>query len=163
MRSNGKGYRQLLAAPDRCKIDGAQVARRVEVDAGLVRAAQHDAAHTGVGDPVSRIDAVIYRRGDIGRAIIGMLQVSGHFGEISVRAREYDFLHRGFILLQFDQFGFELEAALDLGEEFVGRDAERLGEATAAGGHVADERDAGIAGLLEPDSLRISVQELCDF
>ena len=77
MRADHKSDRHRLAGRGARLIDRAQIARRIQIDAGLGAAAQHQAADADIGEAGLRIDHEIGRRRDVGRAVGAVLQMHG--------------------------------------------------------------------------------------
>ena len=84
--ADGEADRQILTARGTCLVDRLEIARRDQIDPGLVAAAQHQSAAPGIGPAIHRIDRVIERGGDVGRAIEAMLEVDRKPREIGVLA-----------------------------------------------------------------------------
>ena len=94
MRADDEAHRQRLAGGGARLVDRAQIARRHQVDAGLVAAAQHQPAHAHIGPCGLGIDDVVDRGGDVGPAVGAMAEMHRQRGEIGVVAGEHDLLHR---------------------------------------------------------------------
>ena len=75
MRADRIGDRHRLLAGGAVEIDGAHVARRDQIDAGLPRAAQHDAAAADIGEAGAGKQRVIDAGGNIRRAVGAVLQM----------------------------------------------------------------------------------------
>ena len=87
MQADHESDRQRLAGRRARLVDRAQVARRVEIDAGLLAPAQHQPADADIGQAGLRIDDEIGRGRDIGRAVGAVLQMHRQRGEVGVVRR----------------------------------------------------------------------------
>ena len=139
MRADHERDRHRLAGRGARLVDRAQVARRVEVDAGLGAAAQHQAADADIGEAGLRIDHEIGRRRNIGRAVGAVLEMHGQRGEVGVGAGQHDLLRRRLGARDLDDLRLVAHAPLDLAQQLVRRDAEGARDPRAAAGDVADE------------------------
>ena len=83
MRADDEADRQRFAARRARLIDRAQIARRDEVDAGLVPAAQHQPAHADIG-LAGAGRRVVDRRRNIGRAVEAVLEMDRQRREVGV-------------------------------------------------------------------------------
>ena len=160
MRADHERDRHRLAGGGARLIDRAQVARRVEIDAGLGAAAQHQAADADIGEAGLRIDDEIGRRRDIGRAVGAVLEMHGQRGEIGVGAGQHDLLRRRLGARDLDDLGLVAHALLDFAQQLARRDAEGARDARAAAGDAADQLLALGPGRLEQHRARISFQRL---
>ena len=94
MRADRVSDRHRLVARGGLEIDGAHVARRDQVDAGLPRPAQHDAAAADIGEPGAGKQREVDAGGNIRRAVGAVLQMHRQRAEIGVVALEHHLLHR---------------------------------------------------------------------
>ena len=156
MRADDERHGELLASGARRHVDGAQIARRIEIDAGFLPAAQHQAAKARIGHAGRRIDHVVDGR-HVGRAVGGVLQVHGKLGEVGVRAGQHNFLNRRIGLLQFDEFRRAADASLHLQRDLARLDPEGFRQTIAAGYHVADHFHLFVADVAEPHGLAVAV------
>jgi hypothetical protein len=152
--------RQSFAAAEAREIDRAQIAGGNEVDAGLRAAAQHQAAQPHIGPAGGAVEREVDGRGDVGAAILAVLQMHRKLGEVDVGSgRDYR-LHRRLFAGDLDQLGLAAQAAQDFRQELRSRHAERRGKARSARQNVASERET--AGRLEQHRLRVRLQRLRD-
>ena len=94
MRADRVGDRHRLVACGGFQINGAHVARRDQIDTGLPRAAQHDAAAAHVGVAGVGKHRIVDAGGNVRRAVGAVLQVHRQRGEIGIVVFEHDLLHR---------------------------------------------------------------------
>ena len=132
MRADHEAHRHRLAGGRARLIDRAQIARRVEVDAGFRAAAQHQPADADIGPAGLRIDHEVGRRRDIGRAVGAVLEMDGQRGQVGVVAGQHDLLRRRFGARDFDDLRLVAQAPLDFPQQLVRRDAEGARDAAAA-------------------------------
>jgi len=158
MRADDEAHRQSLAARLRRDVDRAQIARRVEIDAGLALAAQHQAPQPRIDEAGLRIDREIDRGRDIGAAILPMLQMDGQGGDIDLIAGQHHLLHRRSLRWNLDDLALARDAAHQLVDQLLGRHAEGAREPAAIGIDIAGELGGFGAGLLEPHRLGIAAQ-----
>ncbi len=158
MGADDHAERQPLAAPERGEIDRAQIARGDEIDAGGGAAAQHQPAQPDIGEAGRGIAGEVHGGGNVGGAVLAVLEVDRKPGQVDVRAAQHHLLHRRPVDL--DQFRRELKPTQDLGQELLPIDAEGPRHARAAREQIADERRA--AGLLEQHGLRVGLERARD-
>ncbi len=94
MRADGESHRRWFILCGAFKIDRAHVTRRNQVDAGLSRPAQHDAATADIGESGSGDQRIIDAAGNIRCPIFGMLQMRGQCAEVGFVVFEDDLLNR---------------------------------------------------------------------
>ena len=160
MRADHECDRHRLARRGARLIDRAQVARRVEVDAGLGAAAQHQAADAHIGEAGLRVDDEVGGRRDIGRAVGAVLEMHGQRGEIGVGAGQHDLLRRRLGARDLDDLGLVAHPLLELAQQLARGDAEGARDPRAAAGDTADQLLALGSGRLEQHRARISFQRL---
>ena len=158
VRADHVGDRRLLALRHRFEKDRARVARRDHVDAGGARAAQHDAAAADVG--VAGVAELhdVEAGGDIGRAVLAVLQMHRQRAEIGVLALQHHLLHRRV-------GGRDLHRLVRIGEPLGDRrqqarlvGVERQRQPLARAHDVADQFGLLRPDRLEPGRARIAVE-----
>ncbi len=162
VRANDESDRQPPSLLHRRLVERAQVGRRIEIDAGLAPAAQHQAAHADVGPAVRGIDDEIDRGGNVGATVHAVLQVDRQRRQVRLVACQHDFLGRCRLPRHLDHLRRCVQAAKHFGEQLVGRRAEGARQAGAAAHDVADELRAFPAHALEEHRLRIALERRGD-
>ena len=162
VRADHVGHRQRLLARHRLKIDGAQIARRDQVDAGLARPAQHDAAAADIG--AARIAELrkIEAGGYIGRTVRAVLQVYRQAAEIRLIVAMHDPLDRRIRRRQLDRRDGIGEALLQHRQKVALFRFERQRQPAPRTHDIAGEFSLLRAGRLEPGGARVAVEHGSD-
>ena len=106
--------------------------------------------------PVAGIAREVHAGGDVGAAVLAVLQMHRQLGEVDVGAGHHHLLHRRLVAAHLDEFRLGAQPAQDFRQQLLRRGAERLGEARAARERIADQRMA--AGVLEQHRLGIAFE-----
>ncbi len=130
------------------EIDGAHIARRDQVDAGLPRSAQHDAAAAHIGEAGAGKQRVVDAGGNVGRAVGGVLQMYRQLAQVGIVVLEHDLLHRRLLRRHFDGRMQAVEPRREGGQQTALVGVERAGEPRPRGHHIADQ-----LGLFRPRRL----------
>ena len=158
MRADRVGDRHRLVAGGAFEINGAHVAWRDQVDAGVAFAAQHDAAAAHIGEARAGKQCVIDAGGNVRCAVGAMLQMHRQRGEVSFVLLEHDLLHRRLLRRHPDGRLQAIEALVDRAQKIALVGAERGGEPLARAHDVADQFGFLGSRRLEQHRPRIAVQ-----
>ena len=158
MRADREADRQPLAALEAGEIDVLQVGGVGQVGAHGVAAAQHQPAAADIGLAGRRVGGEVDARGDVGAAVLLMLDVERQAGEVDVVAPPDRLMHRRLRRRHLQHRLRIGHAAHELVRDVALRHAQRRGEPLAAAG---DRRDH--LALLRPDPLEMGgLRRRCD-
>ena len=158
MRADRVGDRHLLLARRGIEIDRAHVARRDQVDAGLARPAQHDAAATHIGEAGVGKQRVVDARGDVRRAVGAVLQMRRQRAQVRLVALEHDLLHRRLLRRHFRRRQRLRQPLLQRAEQAALVGIERKRQPPTRTHDVADKLGLLRSGGLEQRCLWIAVE-----
>ena len=158
MQADRVGDRQWLLARDRVEIDGAQIARRDEVDAGLARAAQHDAAASDIGEAAAWEQREIEAGGNIGRTVLPVLDMRRQRAEVGGIAGKHDLVNGRLLRRHLDRRLRPLQPLLQRGEQAASHPCRARAPAVAATHRIADELRPLGARRGEQDGARIALE-----
>jgi hypothetical protein len=130
MRADRIGDRHRLLLGGGFEINGAHVARRDQVDAGLARSAQHDAAAAHIGEAGAGKQRVVDAGGNVRRAVGGMLQVYRQLAQVGVVVLEHDLLYRRLLRRHLDRRMQAIESLVQRAQQAALVGVERGGKAS---------------------------------
>jgi hypothetical protein len=155
MRADREVYGQVLAARDRLHEYAAQVRHLCEIRAHGRARAQHQPSAADIAPPIDRIDRIVDRGGNVGRAVVLVLHMEREPGEVDGLAGENHLLHGRLALRNLKRFLRILHPAGVLGGERAHiTKAESCRQATAAAANSADDLESLRPGILEQGRLR---------
>ncbi len=158
MAAHRERHRQPLAFGHAGLIERAQIAGRVEIDAGGARPPQHQPPAADIGEAVLRVAGVIDAGGNIGRAVEPVLHVHRQRCEIGVVAGQHHLVHGRLARGDLDRGDRMLQAfPQHCGKSgFIGVECRR--QAPACAHDVADELGSLRPDRAKPHCVRIAVE-----
>ena len=129
MRAEHEAHRRGLSRRGVGQVDRLQVARRDEIDAGLVLGAQHQPAQADIGEAGLRIDDVVDGGRDIGPAVGAVLEMHRQPGHIGVLAGQHHRLARRLGARDLEHLRLVAKPPLHLFQQLGRLDAERRRDA----------------------------------
>ena len=125
MRADHEAHRRGLSRRGIGQVDRLQIARRDEIDAGLVFGAQHQPAQADIGEAGLRIDDIVDRGRDIGPAVGAVLQMHRQLGHVGVVAGQHHRLAGRLGARHFENLRLVAQPPLHFLQQLVRLDAER--------------------------------------
>ena len=163
MRADHEADRHRLAGGCARFVDRAQVARRVEVDAGFLAPAQHQPADADIGPAGLRVDDEIGRGRDIGRAVDSHA-ADGQAGDVRSASSPVSTTScaGASALRDFEDLRLVAQPPLDFPQQLARRDAEGARDPRPAAGDAADQLLPLRPDGAEQDGARIAFECLRD-